>query len=309
VTTPAEQLGQLLAKAPAGGRLQTVSAQVVDVTDTGVNLNYQGAFQLDVQCADSYRNRAPGDWVAVRPGTVPVVLWRLGADPEDVDEDTARQIATDIAHDVQVVRAVTWGTAGPSGTGWQTTSTLFVRKNAEGQVELYAQLASQSDGSPSAPPARAPSPVTISPTASGTWRGGSPDDYAPNPTQGDWTGRGDRRGGWFYGSGIAAACSGKTVASMKVSFTRRTGSGVNAKRPMHVYLHGFTSPPSGQLSLGDGPRDLLSLSVGGRGTAVLPAAWRSALASGSARGLAIFASGSTDYAAFSGGTFTITFSA
>jgi hypothetical protein len=149
--------------------------------------------------------------------------------------------------------------------------------------------------------------VTISPTDTGTWRGGSPDDYASYPTQGDWTGRGNRRGAFFYGSKIADACSGKSVSKMTVKFTRRTGSGVNAKRPLHLYLHNYSSAPSGQLNLGDGPEELLSLSVGATGSATLPASWRSALASGSAKGLAIYASGSRDYLALSGGSITITF--
>ena len=68
-----------------------------------------------------------------------------------------------------------------------------------------------------------------------------------------------------------------------------------------------SSPPSGQLNLGDGPEDLLRLSVGAMGTATLPASWRSALASGSAKGLAIYASGATDYMAVTGGKITITF--
>ncbi|WP_326764347.1 hypothetical protein OG978_06935 [Streptomyces sp. NBC_01591] len=75
----AEDLGRALGGAPAGA--STVSAQVVDVTDTGVNLDYQGALLLNVPCPDSYRGRAAGDWVAVRPGTNPVVLWRLGPIP------------------------------------------------------------------------------------------------------------------------------------------------------------------------------------------------------------------------------------
>jgi hypothetical protein len=52
---------------------------------------------------------------------------------------------------------------------------------------------------------------------------------------------------------------------MTVKFTRRTGSGVNAKRPLHLYLHNYSSAPSGQLNLGDGPEELLSLSVGATG--------------------------------------------
>ncbi|MFJ3587542.1 hypothetical protein ACIQUY_29200 [Streptomyces sp. NPDC090231] len=307
-----DELGSDIARAGAGtsGGFRTVTVQVVDVTDTGtVNLNYSGALLLDVPCTDAYRNRAAGDWVAMRPGVQPVVMWRLGDDPRDVDDARITELADDVAHDVQVVRAVTWGVAGPTGDGWQTTSQLFVRKAAGGKVELYAQLGTASDTSPDAPSGRAPSPVTIKATDSGSWRGGRPDDYASTPTQGDWTGRGNRRGAWFYGMKVATACSGRTVSKMQVTFTRKRGAGVNGRRPMHLYLHGYTSPPSGQLTLGDGPEELLSLSVGARGTAALPPSWRSALASGSARGLAIYASGSADYAAFTGASIKITFSA
>lgn len=305
----ANALGEDLAIAKrgtaAGG---TVSAQVIDVTDTGVNLTYRGALLLDVPCVDSYRNRQAGDWVALRPGARPVVMWRLGDDPGDVDESTIRALAKEVALDEQVLRAATWGTGAPAGAGWQTVTSLYLRKNTEGKVELYGQVASVSDPSPDVPPDRAPKPVTITATDAGTWRSGRPDDYASYPTQGDWTGRGNRRGAFFYGTAIAAACAGKTVAKMTVKLTRRTGSGVNAKRPVHLYLHGYTSAPSGALNLGDGPEDLLSLSVGATGTATLPAAWRAALASGSARGLAIYAGGSRDYMSLQGGSITITFS-
>jgi hypothetical protein len=300
-----EDIATVKGSKAAGG---TVSAQVVDVTDVGVNLDFRGALLLDVPCVDSYRNRTPGDWVALRPGAKPVVMWRLGQDPGEVDEDTIRSLAKEVALDEQVVRSATWGTAAPSGTGWQTVQTLFLRKSSEGKVELYGQLASESDTSPDSPAERAPKPVTISPSSYGTWRGGRPDDYANYPTQGDWTGRGNRRGAWFYGSDIANACAGKTVAKMTVKFTRRRGSGANAKRPLHVYLHNHNSPPSGQLDLDDGPEELLSLSVGATGTATLPASWRSQLASGAAKGFAIYASGSRDYMSVQGGAITITFS-
>lgn len=300
-----EDLATVKGSKATGG---TVSAQVVDVTDAGVNLDFRGALLIDVPCVDSYRNRQVGDWVALRPGAKPVVMWRLGADPGEVDTATIQSLAKDVALDEQVVRAATWGTAAPSGTGWQTVQTLYLRKNSEGKVELYGQLAAQSDTSPDTPPDRAPKPATISPTDYGTWRGGRPDDYANYPTQGDWTGRGNRRGGWFYGSAISNACAGKTVAKMTVKFTRRTGSGVNAKRPLHLYLHNYGSAPSGQLNLDDGPEELLSLSVGATGTVTLPASWRSQLASGSAKGLAIYTTGNRDYMSVRGGTITITFS-
>lgn len=288
----ARQLGEDLAAGGASGG-GTVSAEVIDVTDLGVNVMMGGALLLDVPCADSYRNRARGDWVAVRPGARPVVMWRLGPDPAD---DPA---------EAQTVRAVTWGTAAPSGSGWQEATTPWVRDVGDGQVELYYQVATVAEPSPTAPSTKA---VTITATSYGSWRNGRPDDYADYPVQGDWTGGGDRRGGWFYGTKIADACAGKTVARMTATFTRRRGSGVNAQRPLHLYLHDYTSPPSGQLNLNQGPEELLSLSVGATGTATLPASWRTALASGSRRGLAIYARGSRDYMAVTGGSVRIEFS-
>lgn len=309
MTDAARRLGEDLARAlSASSSSGTVSAEVVDVTDEGtVNVALGGALVTDVVCADSYRNRKAGDWVAVRPGAVPVVLWRLGADPGAADEASIRQLATEVALDEQVVRAATWGTAAPSGSGWQQATVPFVRKDAEGKVELYFQLASQSDTSPDTPPGRAPKPVTIAANSSGSWRNGRRDDYRDYPFQGDYTGGGNLRGAWFYGTKIQDVCTGKTVASMRVSFTRRRGSGANARRPMHLYLHDHTSPP-GDLDLDEGPEELLSLSVGAQGTATLPADWRAKLAAGTRRGLAIYARGGRDYASFSGGSITITFS-
>ncbi|MGW0865736.1 hypothetical protein [Streptomyces sp. NPDC002611] len=304
-----DQLGKDLATLDVmTGGLQTVSAEVIDVTESGtVNIHMLGADLYDVACTDAYRNRKSGDTVAVRRGTVPVVLWRLGDDPAEAEQTDVEEIAQQAAQDVQVVRAATYGTGAPAGAGWQAASAVYVRKIDE-RIEVYFQVASVADPSPGTPDVPSPKPVTVSPTDAGTWRGGRPDEYASAPTQGDWTGRGNRRGGWFYGSRISDACAGKTVASMKVAFARKTGSGVNSKRPLHLYLHNHSSPPSGQLNLGDGPEDLLRLSVGAKGAATLPKSWAAALASGSAKGLAIYASGRTDYAAVTGGKITITFS-
>jgi hypothetical protein len=304
----AELLGaELAARAPTGA-LKQVTAKVIDVTDDGkVNLDLLGTLVPDVPCTDSYRNRAAGDWVAVQLGARPIVLWRVGDDPAESDAESIKELAAEAAQDMIAVSAYTWGTGTP-GAGWQTVTTLWTRKDSNGVGQLYAQIGS-ADPSPSAPPTRAPKTVTISPTDSGSWRSGRPDEYASSPTQGDWTGRGNRRGGWFYGTSIASACSGKTVSKMQVKFTRKRGSGRNSKVPMHLYLHNHTSAPSGQLNLGDGPEELLRLSVGAKGTATLPSSWRNKLAAGTARGLAIYDTGSSDYGAFTGGQIVITFSA
>lgn len=293
----------------ASGAGGIVSARVEDVTASGgVNLDLNGQLLLNVACADSYRDRAVDDWVAVRMGARPVVMWRLGEDPAAADEARVQALAEDVIADMQVIRAATYGTGAPAGTGWQQATETWVRK-VSGKLEVYFKIGDASDPSPDTPPTRPPKTVTISPSDAGSWRGGRPDAYRNNPYQGDYSGRGNLRGGWFYGTAIAAACSGKTVSSMKVSFTRKTGAGDNGRRPLHLYLHGYTSAPSGDLNLGDGPEELLSLSVGAKGIATLPADWRSQLASGSARGLAIYARGSRDYMSVTGGQITITFSA
>ncbi|MGV4890419.1 hypothetical protein ACSR0Z_28145 [Streptomyces viridosporus] len=304
-----DQLGKDLdALGAAAGGLQTVSAEVIDVTEDGrVNLLVRGAELYGVACTDAYRNRRAGDIVAVRRGVVPVVLWRLGDDPAETEQVDVERLAVRAAQDVQVVRAATYGTGAPAGAGWQAASAVYVRK-VDDRLEVYFQVASVTEPSPPAPAVPSPRPVTVSPTSSGTWRGGRPDDYASAPTQGDWTGRGNRRGAWFYGSAIANACAGKTVAKMTVQFTRKSGAGSNSKRPLHLYLHAHTSPPSGQLNLGDGPEALLRLSAGAKGTATLPRSWASALASGAARGLAIYATGRNDYMTVTGGKITISFS-
>jgi hypothetical protein len=305
----AEDFAQAAMEQAATGAGGVISARVEDVTASGrVNLDLNGQLLLEVACADSYRDRAADDWVAVRMGARPVVMWRLGDDPAAADQARMQALAEDALDDMQVIRAATYGTGAPTGTGWQQATETWVRK-VSGKLEVYFKIGDASDPSPGTPPTRPPKTVTISPSDSGSWRGGRPDAYRNNPYQGDYSGRGNLRGGWFYGTAIAAACSGKTVSSMKVSLTRKSGAGDNGRRSLHLYLHGYTSAPGGDLNLGDGPEELLSLSVGAKGSATLPAAWRSQLASGSARGLAIYARGSRDYMSVTGGQITITFSA
>lgn len=304
----AAALGAELAQLAKPKTPKQATAKVIDVTADGrVNLDLLGTLVPDVPCTDSYRNRTAGDMVAVQLGARPVVLWRLGDDPAEKDAKTVEEIAADAAQDLIAISAYTWGTGAP-GAGWQAVTQLWTRKDSNGVGQLYAQIGG-ADASPADTPTRPPKTTVITPTDSGSWRSGRPDEYASAPTQGDWTGRGNRRGAWFYGTKIATACAGKTVSKMTVTLTRKRATGRNSKVPLHLYLHNYTSAPSGQLNLGDGPEELLRLSVGAKGTATLPASWRTALASGSARGLAIYASGSSDYAGVTGGNITISFSA
>uniref|UniRef100_UPI001ABF0CA7 hypothetical protein n=1 Tax=Amycolatopsis kentuckyensis TaxID=218823 RepID=UPI001ABF0CA7 len=119
-----EQLGKTLDTLDkAAGGLQTVSATVTDVTDAGtVHLSMGGGAFYDVACTDAYRNRKAGDVVAVRRGAVPVVLWRLGDDPAETDEEAIAEVAREAASDLIAISACTWATAAPAagyeeGTG------------------------------------------------------------------------------------------------------------------------------------------------------------------------------------------------
>src|SRR5690606_8790971 len=123
-------------------------------------------------------------------------------DPATSGSDSLQTAAEQAAQDVQVVRAATYGTGVPSGSGWMQVTTTYVRR-VDDRIEQYFQVASVTDPSPDAPSVPSPKPVTISPNSSGSWRNGRPDDYVDYPMQGDWTGGGNRRGGWFYGTKIA----------------------------------------------------------------------------------------------------------
>lgn len=304
-----DELGIDLARAQQTDGFRTVSVQVVDVREDGtVNVDWGGALLTGVACTDAYRVRRDGDWVAMRVGQRPVVLWRVGPDPGADGEAATRALAADVAVDVQVVRAATWGMAAPSGSGWQQATTPWIRKTASGQVELYMQLGSMSVPPPEAPPSRPPSSVKATPVVTGSWRGGRRTDsfYA---AQGDPGGTGGPMRGAFLYYDLPGRVAGKVVASMRLTVWRVKGLGPSGKVPVHFYLHGYASAPAGQLTLGDGPEDLTRLSDGGKATVSLPASWASALAAGTAGGIAVYGSSRSDYCELNGGDLTITFSA
>lgn len=304
-----DELGIDLARAQQTSGFRTVSVQVVDVGEDGtVNVDWGGALLTGVKCTDAYRVRRAGDWVAMRVGQRPVVLWRVGPDPGRDGEAATRALAEDAALDVQVVRSATWGTSAPAGSGWQQATTPWIRKTSGGKVELYMQLGSMTAPSPEAPPDRPPSSIKAAAVNTASWRGGRRTDsfYA---AQGDPGGSGGPYRGAFIYFDLPGKVAGKTVASIQLTFWRVKGLGPSSKVPIHLYLHGYTDPPAGQLNLGDGPEDLARLSDGGKATVTLPAAWSAALVAGTAGGVAVYGSSRSDYCELNGGDLTITFSA
>jgi hypothetical protein len=287
VSDAAQKLAQL---AQPGQQLEFAIYTVDSVRDDGtVNLAEGETIHEAVPCQNSYLDRQAGD-------TVIVARWRAGwqvIGKAGSEWSPPRTL-------LPTVPRISWGESAPTGTGW-VTGTPWVRAN-----ELYIQTAAGGGSSPAA----TPDDVTLAPTSQGAWRDGARDS-GQAPTQGAWSYYPHPyTGAWFYGSSISAACAGKSVASMKLRLARtstRHGS-YSAVRPQ-LYLLSASSAGGSPPSLGDGPLPGPALGLGSSGTFTVPASWRSALASGSAGGIGVFAGVGSQYLIFTGscGQLTITF--
>jgi len=273
------------------GQPVSFALMVVDsVRDDGtVNLVQGGTIYEAVPCLNAYLARAAGD-------TVMVARWGAGW---QVLGKAGPEWAPAAASSTAVPR-ISWGESAPSGSGW-VTGTPWVRAG-----ELYVQTAAGGGSSP----ATTPDPVTLSPTSQGAWRDGSR-DTSQAPTQGAWPAYPHPyTGAWFYGTTVADACAGKTVASMSLRLARTTAShgSYGAVRPQ-LYLLAASTAAGSPPTLGDGPLPGPALGLGSSGKFAVPAAWRAALASGAAGGIGVFAPTGSQYLIFTGscGQLTTTF--
>ena len=219
-------------------------------------------------------------------------------------DDFAHDLDDDVTRLENVRPRVTFGSSNPPG-GFRQASAIWFKDQGDGRVDLYLVVsgggsASSEPTRPAKPPTKkttkTPKPVTLTPSSRGSWRSSGQTDSAV--WQGDWTGRGNWTGGWFYGTSIASACSGKSVKSMTFTIARtKDGSGWGRGVPAHLNLHGKTSKskPSAVAS-----GHAVKLAPGQKVSYSLPAAWVSALASGSARGFMLSGSGRGDYLKCSG---------
>lgn len=186
--------------------------QVVGLPDDPTEvLVSDGSSQWSVPCLSGYTRRAAGDLVlAVRlAGGDWLVLDKIGADET-------------------VVASVKSGTGSPPASdGLRKASQIWMGRNADGTASLYADMTTA-----------APAPVTVAATDAGTWVGsaGSRAAVVSSDTQ---------VAAWYYGGGIASACSGKLATAMRVTFSRADGSGPDMGAPLRIGLHnstGFSQP-------------------------------------------------------------------
>lgn len=275
-------------------------AVVTGVTASGtVNLDMQGVLVDEVPCLSSYLERAIDDVVAVLvvQGRM-LVIGAIGVErPPVVDIPPT---------------TIRWGSAAPAGGGWARDAggTVYARTR-----ELYVRTVAATepaDPDPETPPeAPTPRPVTIEPTDQAAYRDNRRNTSEGTPIQGAWYSYPHPyTGAWFYGTKIAAACSGKTVSRMDMRICRqgRGGGGVYGGATARLYLHSATSKGSAPPDLNTPwvPTDLSPSEV----TWVrMPQSWVNALASGSARGVGCYAGVGEDYLSYGNcGEIKITFS-
>ena len=310
----AQALKALLSSQDAGDGVRVQQMTVESTRDDGkVNLSYGETIFAGVPCDSSYVNRQAGDVVMVEKSSAGwLVRPPAGASPALVTPDDIADVVRtgDLDDYVKVGDAeqttLTWGTAAPPA-GMHEASKIFVADNA-----IYAQLVAAADPPPVKPRPTHHAAVTVSPNSDGMWSGGHKASWvnSGHAVQGGYPGFPNNRGAWFYGSKIADACAGKSVANMTLRLTRRaTGGRSGGVRPQ-LYLHNYATPPYATPTLTDHWYVAQTLSWGEGASFDLPSNVVSALAAGNRLGIGCSAanglSGYILYAA-SSGAITITF--
>lgn len=322
---PAAELHALINDSSARG--DTFIAKVAAVNDDGtVSLEWGTDPILNVPCSSGYIGRAVGQTVLVSRVSGQVIVTGTTATP-GVDIDGINDAVSNLQATADSLDAFThavdsdvtrlenvrirpsFGTAA-APTGFLLADSVWFKDQGGGRVDLYLKRSVDSGTGSSAPPtatrpALTPKPVTLQPNSRGSWRTSGQTDG--DVWQGDWTGRGNWRGGWFYGTQIADACAGKSVKSMTLYLTRTNdGTGWGRGVPAHVSMHNETSKakPSAM-----GTMHSVRLAPGQLVKYSLTDAWKTSLASGSARGFMVSGSGRSDYlkCAGSAGKLVITF--
>lgn len=277
-------------------RLLMMAVLGVGDDDKTVVLDAGNGKPVVTPCLRAYGGRGTGDQVLV--AQLSRKNWIVIGAPGQVIGDylTAAQVTAMIANAVSPPgSSVSYGSGPPTGSGWQQATVLpWVRDDGAGGRSTYFQI-----GAEQPPPSThtvTPSPVTISPNSHGSYRTDGETDQGI--IQGDWEGL-PWTGAMFYGTQIADACAGKTVASMSITLSRLDDdSGWNRGVDVHVGTHGQKTKAK-VINLAN-VHTLGTLAHGQKKTFDLPAAIVSALKSGSDWGVGM--GETSDYVKFTTGS-------
>ena len=256
-----------------------------------VNLKWGTDVLTGIPCNQSYVNRKDGDVVLVIRHSGG---WRV------IDK-----IGDEHRIEYPPIPSLAFGPNQPPGSAWVEAQTVWVQ---DGAIYVQTGVGPGLPGDPiDAQSASKQIPVTVSPTATAGYIAGQRN--GTEPRQGAW---GDYpepwTGAWFYGTEIATACAGKTVATMSIQLSRSAEPhGTLSKATPRLRTHNeptltTTTPQTDNPWAGPG------LGIGSEEWATIPDETTQALAVGNIAGIAVATDPGLDYIVYgSCGDILITF--
>lgn len=188
---------------------------------------------------------------------------------------------------------VSYGTGVPTGGGWRRSTTAYVRDNPDGSSSIYLDTAG------SVPmPATVPASSAAGFLSNTTIRSPLPRAGAASATEADWF------GAWYYTGLVDDAAAAGTVGAMRVKITRTSSGPLSV--PLFLGLHNEAdgAPPN----IVDPWATGISLPPGGSAAILIPSPQAAKLATGAARGIAVWGEGAFAYATYAAtADITITF--
>jgi hypothetical protein len=146
----------------------------------------------------------------------------------------------------------------------------------------------------------ASSPVTVSASATGSWRPSGPGGWMSSDVyQGAYSTKyGFYRGCYFYGSTAFDAMAGTTCTGLTITLSRKSSGGVSGAEDVWLAPHGHASQPSTKPFFPVAARKYAGPAWGGTVTITLPTEWGQGLIDGTYAGIGHLYSGTGDYAIF-----------
>lgn len=164
----------------------------------------------------------------------------------------------------------------------------------EEQGGIFKPYNASADFGAATPPPAPETTDTWTASSGAAWRPDYSGQWAKSqPLQGEWSGWGEYKGCWFFGSSVSNAVTGKTISNIRVYITRDSQGGYSSKVPIRIRTHNYTSQPSGQPSL-SGEYATVNLGWGDSAWVDLPSSMFNQFESGSAKGIGVYFGGGNE---------------
>lgn len=150
-----------------------------------------------------------------------------------------------------------------------------------------------------APSGAASGTLTVDAASAGGWRPDTtPAWWTDQPSQGYYAYPSQvYQGAWFYGSSAFSSIAGRSCTSLTLRVSRPSVGGISGAVTLYVRLHrNATKPASAPSWHSIAAKAYAGPAWGGTTTITLPTSWGQALIDGTARGVGLYYSGSSQYA-------------